>query len=266
MARSRNIKPGFFANEHLAVLPFETRLLFIGLWTLADRDGRLEDRPIKIKMHVFPADNVDVDRCLSELADAGETFIQRYVVDSVGVIQIVNWDKHQKPHHQEAGSILAANDFAPRREHTSHQGANTGLRKSGIRNQVKGISNQESSKRESSKRESGIGALKRTTTTPEKVYEYLLASNAAKKPKSLSDARRKKLLARLKVPDWPWREAIDKLPIPNTNSFTFQPDLDWLIANDENARKVAEGRYDAPTHSARTRNNLTAVETFANGQ
>ena len=53
MARARNIKPGFFKNEFLADLPFETRLLFIGLWTLADREGRLEDRPRKIKMELF---------------------------------------------------------------------------------------------------------------------------------------------------------------------------------------------------------------------
>ena len=31
MARARNIKPGFFTNDLLAELPFETRLLFIGL-------------------------------------------------------------------------------------------------------------------------------------------------------------------------------------------------------------------------------------------
>ena len=61
MARARNIKPSFFTNEDLVELPFEDRLLFIGLWTLADREGRLEDRPKRIKMAVFPADNVDVD-------------------------------------------------------------------------------------------------------------------------------------------------------------------------------------------------------------
>ena len=48
MARARNIKPGFFANDLLVDLPFEVRLLFIGLWTIADRAGRLCDRPKKI--------------------------------------------------------------------------------------------------------------------------------------------------------------------------------------------------------------------------
>ena len=65
MARARNIKPSFFTNEDLVELPFEDRLLFIGLWTLADREGRLEDRPKRIKMAVFPADNVDVDASLA---------------------------------------------------------------------------------------------------------------------------------------------------------------------------------------------------------
>ena len=41
MARARNIKPGFFRNADLAELTFEARLLFIGLWTLADSEGRL---------------------------------------------------------------------------------------------------------------------------------------------------------------------------------------------------------------------------------
>jgi hypothetical protein len=67
MARARNIKPSFFTNEELVELPFSTRLLFIGLWTLADREGRLEDRPKRIKMAIFPADNIDVDAALGEL-------------------------------------------------------------------------------------------------------------------------------------------------------------------------------------------------------
>jgi hypothetical protein len=49
MPRTRQIKPGFFKNDELAELPIEARLLFAGLWTIADREGRLEDRPKKIK-------------------------------------------------------------------------------------------------------------------------------------------------------------------------------------------------------------------------
>ena len=68
MARSRNIKPGFFQNEDLQELDFATRLFFIGLWTEADKEGRLEDRPKKLKNALFPADDVEVEQMLDGLA------------------------------------------------------------------------------------------------------------------------------------------------------------------------------------------------------
>jgi len=102
--RARNIKPGFFENDLLVELPFEFRLLFIGLWTMADKSGRLEDRPKKIKMCVFPADDVDVHRGLTELHRYG--FINRYEAVGAQYIQIVNWEKHQRPHHTEKESVI----------------------------------------------------------------------------------------------------------------------------------------------------------------
>src|SRR3990172_12750345 len=104
MARARNIKPSFFKNELLVELPVEARLLFIGLWTLADREGRLEDRPKRIKMEVFPGDDMNVDKALVDLHKA--EFIQRYEVDGKKFIQVLNFVKHQKPHHMEVASVI----------------------------------------------------------------------------------------------------------------------------------------------------------------
>lgn len=104
MARSRNIKPGFFTNEDLVELEFSTRLLFAGLWTVADKEGRLQDRPKKIKIDIFPADNIDVDPMLQELHNSG--FIVRYVWEEKKYIQIKNWAKHQNPHHTEKPSEI----------------------------------------------------------------------------------------------------------------------------------------------------------------
>lgn len=104
MARSRNIKPGFFTNEDLVELDFATRLLFAGLWTVADKEGRLQDRPKKIKIDVFPADNLDIDAMLQSLHD--NKFIVRYIVESAKFIQINNWSKHQNPHHTEKASEI----------------------------------------------------------------------------------------------------------------------------------------------------------------
>ncbi len=106
MSRSRNIKPGFFKNEVLVTLPFEQRLLFIGLWTIADRAGRFEDRPTKIKMEVFPADDVDVDAGLQALHDRG--FILRYSSNETRYCQVLAWAKHQNPHCKEVPSTIPA--------------------------------------------------------------------------------------------------------------------------------------------------------------
>ncbi|MCT4708804.1 hypothetical protein MUA04_00950 [Enterobacteriaceae bacterium H11S18] len=104
MARSRNIKPGFFTNDELAECSPYARLLFAGLWTISDKEGRLDDRPKKIKALVLPFDSVDCDDLLAQLH--AKNFITRYVVEGNGYIQINNWKKHQNPHCKEAASDI----------------------------------------------------------------------------------------------------------------------------------------------------------------
>lgn len=104
MARIRSIKPEFFANDELALLGPVSQLLFIGLWGLADREGRLEDRPLRIKAHVFPYYEADVNQLLVSLEESG--FVRRYCCDGVRVIQVVNFTKHQYPNVKEPQSHL----------------------------------------------------------------------------------------------------------------------------------------------------------------
>lgn len=99
MPRIRTIKPDFFSNEQLGQLSAEARLLFIGLWTLADREGRLEDRPIRIKAQLFPYDSWPVDGLLDSLHDA--ELISRYEAEGKKCIQITNFVKHQYTHPKE---------------------------------------------------------------------------------------------------------------------------------------------------------------------
>lgn len=106
MARSRNLKPGFFKNEALAELPPLTRLLFSGLWCIADREGRLEDRPKRIRAELLPYDDGSVDAMLDELHQAG--FILRYQIGEQRFIQVVNFTKHQNPHVREPESTIPA--------------------------------------------------------------------------------------------------------------------------------------------------------------
>ena len=103
MARARNIKPSLFMNEILGTADPLYTILFEGLWCLADREGRLEDRPLRIKAEVLPyRDGIDTDQLLNWLQQ--NRFIVRYCVDGAKYIQIINFVKHQNPHKNETES------------------------------------------------------------------------------------------------------------------------------------------------------------------
>ena len=107
MARTRNIKPAFFDNDILGSLDPLVRLLFIGLWCIADRDGRLEDRPRRIKKTLLGYDDATAEETngmLEQLAETG--FIIRYETGGEQYIQIVNFSKHQNPNMKEKASEI----------------------------------------------------------------------------------------------------------------------------------------------------------------
>lgn len=102
--RTRNIKPDFFSDDELADIEPLGRLLFAGLWCAADREGRLKDRPKKLKAVLLPYDECSCDTLLDALQQ--REFIQRYTVNGCQYIQIVNFDKHQHPHVKEIPSTI----------------------------------------------------------------------------------------------------------------------------------------------------------------
>ncbi|MDQ5943120.1 MAG: hypothetical protein QG572_1936 [Pseudomonadota bacterium] len=132
MARARNIKPSFFKNELLAEMDAFDRLLFIGLWCLADREGRIEDRPKRIKMELFPCDTYDVNAGLDQLTKHG--FLRRYQAGDAAVVSIVNFHKHQTPHGTEKDSELPDETGALTVHDRSENGYVTGKKR---RNNVK---------------------------------------------------------------------------------------------------------------------------------
>lgn len=117
--RARNIKPGVFKNEILGGADPLLTILFEGLWCMADREGRLEDRPLRVCAEVFPyrraVTEKRADAMLTWLHDQG--FITRYKVLGKGYIQIIEFLKHQRPHKNEAHSViqpLSSLDDVPR--------------------------------------------------------------------------------------------------------------------------------------------------------
>jgi hypothetical protein len=97
MARIRTIKPEFWVDDQIVELDFTTRLLFIGLWNFVDDEGYIEFKPKRIKMQVFPADDLDVSEILRNLLEASR--IELFDSEQGQLLKITNWDRHQKISH-----------------------------------------------------------------------------------------------------------------------------------------------------------------------
>jgi hypothetical protein len=110
--RARNLKPSLFTNELLAVEDPLYSLIFAGLWCLADREGRLEDRPGKIHIAINPGRAYDgTQRALDWLAMNG--FISRYSIGQARYIQVINFALHQNPHQKETPSKIPPPGASP---------------------------------------------------------------------------------------------------------------------------------------------------------
>jgi hypothetical protein len=108
VSRIRSVHPGLHTDERfVSVQPF-ARLLFIGLWNECDDQGLFEWSPLKLKMRLLPADNVDAAQLLDELAAGG--MVYPYEVDGRRFGAVRNFGKWQRPKKPNAiypGSELA---------------------------------------------------------------------------------------------------------------------------------------------------------------
>lgn len=108
MSRMRGVKPELFKHEGLYDLEAETglpvRIAFIGLWTVADREGRFRWLPRRLKVDVLPWDGLDFDAVLSALERGG--FVRSYEVDGERFGHIPKWSLHQRIPTREPKSQL----------------------------------------------------------------------------------------------------------------------------------------------------------------
>lgn len=130
MARIRTIKPEYWIDEKVVELGPWARLLFIGLWNFADDQGYIDDKPKRIKMQVFPGDNLDVAELLAELVEIG--LLDRYDSPVGPVLHVRNWGKHQRidkssqPRFAEESRVPAS----PREDSTNGREGSTNRRES----------------------------------------------------------------------------------------------------------------------------------------
>ncbi|MDP3062724.1 MAG: hypothetical protein Q8O40_05885 [Chloroflexota bacterium] len=100
MPRIRSIKPEFWTDEKVGQLSLLGRLLFIGLWNLADDAGILEDSALQLKAQLFPYDSIspeDIEHQVCRLAELG--LVLRYVSGNKQLLFIRHFADHQSPQH-----------------------------------------------------------------------------------------------------------------------------------------------------------------------
>lgn len=270
--RIRALKPGFFSNEDLCALSSWHRLCFAGLWLCADRDGRLEDRPKRLKAEIFPYDDLNMDLLLWDLAHAG--FVVRYVMNGTPLIAIPTWAKHQHPRADELASRLEPYQTGTERKNGPdvstfsasrpldefHADPMVGQTLTGRAAATETDPSRHSDEPASRQRigngdlEVGSGDLEvgvRADRANIRAQDLLDLWNATTTPpiprcRELTDQRRQKIRARLsKRPDLSvWREAFEAIEqsafCRGQNDREWLASLDWMIRNDTNVVKVLE--------------------------
>ncbi len=107
MARIRTIKPEFWTDAKVVNLPYEARLLFIGLWNFSDDDGWISHEPEQIKLQILPNDPVDCDGLLDLLDAAG--MVEKYdLEDGRSALFIPGFSRHQKVSHKTSTKLPIA--------------------------------------------------------------------------------------------------------------------------------------------------------------
>jgi hypothetical protein len=104
--RIRTLKPEIWEDEAVGGLGPWERLLFVGLITMADDEGRLRALPSAIAGHIFPYDELTppkILKWLGSIADAG--LIHRYRAGATDYVQILGWAKHQKINRPAPSSL-----------------------------------------------------------------------------------------------------------------------------------------------------------------
>lgn len=104
--RIRTIKPEAWQDETIGGLSLGARMLFIGLITMADDEGRLRAMPAAVLGHVFPYDHDAARKLTGWLAELEQGHvILRYSVDSKPYIAFRHWRRHQRPNRATASEL-----------------------------------------------------------------------------------------------------------------------------------------------------------------
>lgn len=106
MARIRTIKPSFWGDDEVCRLPWDARLLLIGIISLADDDGRFIASQQSVCGYVFPHEEITPARfrkLMTSITDTGIVVLYESAGRRYGCLP--KWRKHQKISHPQRSPL-----------------------------------------------------------------------------------------------------------------------------------------------------------------
>jgi hypothetical protein len=236
--RIRTIKPDFWTDAKVSKLTYLARLLFIGLWNVADDEGRFKSDPRILKGSVFPVDDKTtvekITGALSELSVSRLVFLTEIGGEQYGCCP--NFKKHQKINRPSPSRLppVTAPSVSPH-----------GVITEGSRTEVE--EEVEVEVEEEEEEEEDCASLPPQDNTA----DITLAWNTLGKPFSevrMTDKRKRTIENRLCNSFWAenWRKTLDLVKASTfcsgKNDRGWVADIDWFIRPDT-VTKLTEGKY-----------------------
>lgn len=106
MPRIRSVKPHIWSDDRVGGVSRDARLLFVGMITQADDEGRLVASGSSLLGSIYPYDDVtpkQVERWRDELADVG--LVRVYTVGRASYAELASWGKHQRIQKRQPSSL-----------------------------------------------------------------------------------------------------------------------------------------------------------------
>jgi hypothetical protein len=98
VARKRMIDPSIWQSEDFGKLSTLAKIVFIGLFSLADDEGRGRCNPVYLKSTLFPYEenirSADIDKTLSEISSNMSVVLYSY--NGSSYYSLLSWDTFQK--------------------------------------------------------------------------------------------------------------------------------------------------------------------------
>lgn len=122
MARKRTIDPAIWVDEAFTSLSLGARILYVGLVTQADDEGRLSGSALELKLRIFPADGFELSKIEEWRSELNQSrLIRCYTIGGKCYLTIIGWGKHQNVRWSSPSKIPAPPETSVDSHHENEQ-------------------------------------------------------------------------------------------------------------------------------------------------